>query len=119
MRSKYILIGITLALCITSIATAANNTEPFSLGNAKVFWDSQDTEFHNRFILVSGLFSFAIAAVIFFAFGGAAASFSAQKSGHFADPEKKSGSATSMIAIIFVVLGLGLCLSVVLPIFGF
>jgi len=119
MRVKHIILGIIALLCLSGGAMAANGTNPFSLGNAKVFWDAQDSEFHNTFGLVTGLFFLAIGTVVIFSAGGNVASFSAQKSGSFEDPEKKSGSGKNLIGIVFMVLGLVLFLAVILPTFGF
>ncbi len=69
--------------------------------------------------MLFGIFWLVVGAVVMVSFGGATATFAAHKSGQFADPEKKSGSGASMLGIIFIVLGLLLCLSVVKPIFGF
>lgn len=111
---------LILVALITNIASAASNdTDPFSPGNAKVAWDAQSKEFKDMFILIFGLFWLLIGAFVMACFGGSAASYSAHKSGQFADPERKSGGAASMIAIIFIVFGLLLCLSVIKPIFGF
>jgi hypothetical protein len=119
MLKKAFIILILIGL-VTNIVSAANNgTDPFSPGNAKVAFDAQDQEFKDQFILMFGLFWLIIGAFIMVCFGGSAASYSAHKSGQFADPEKKSGGAASMVAIIFIVLGLLLCLSVIKPIFGF
>jgi Mn2+/Fe2+ NRAMP family transporter len=118
MIKKIIIVLVLLAL-LGNVASAANNTDPFSPGNAKKAFDKQDQEFKDGFTLLFGLFWLGIGSFIMICFGGSAASYSAHKSGQFADPEKKSGGAASMLAIIFIVLGLFLCLSVVKPYFGF
>jgi hypothetical protein len=119
MLKKAFIILILIGLMINTASAAVNNTDPFSPGNAKTAFDKQDQEFKDQFVLMFGLFWLIIGAFIMICFGGSAASYSAHKSGQFADPERKSGGASSMVAIIFIVLGLLLCLSVIKPIFGF
>lgn len=105
---------------MANLASAAeNNTDPFSPGNARKFWDSAGPDFQNRFLGLFGMFWFVIGAFITVCLGGSASSYAAHKSGQFADPEKKSGGAVSMIGIVFIVLGLFLCLVAVKPYFGF
>jgi hypothetical protein len=95
----------------SGIASAANDSDPFSPGNAKAAYDKQDQSFKDIFIMLFGIFWLVVGAVVMVSFGGATASFAVHKSGQFADPEKKSGSGASMLGIIFIVLGLLLCLS--------
>jgi heme/copper-type cytochrome/quinol oxidase subunit 2 len=116
---KKIILCIVVLMYLSGIVSAANNSDPFSPGNAKTAYDKQDQSFKDIFIMLFGIFWLVVGAVVMVSFGGATATFAAHKSGQFADPEKKSGSGASMLGIIFIVLGLLLCLSVVKPIFGF
>ncbi len=116
---KKIIFSIVVLMYLSGIVSAANSSDPFSPGNAKAAYDKQDQSFKDIFIMLFGIFWLVVGAVVMVSFGGATASFAAHKSGQFADPEKKSGSGASMLGIIFIVLGLLLCLSVVKPIFGF
>jgi heme/copper-type cytochrome/quinol oxidase subunit 2 len=116
---KKIILSIVVLMYLSGIASAADDSDPFSPGNAKAAYDKQDQSFKDIFIMLFGIFWLVVGAVVMVSFGGATATFAAHKSGQFADPEKKSGSGASMLGIIFIVLGLLLCLSVVKPIFGF
>ena len=116
---KKIIITLVLIGLMANIASAANDTSPFSPGNARIFWDNQDQEFREQLTLMCGLGFLVFGLFIVACFGGSAMSYSAHKSGQFADPEKKAGGASSMIGIIFILLGFVLCLSFVKPYFGF
>ncbi len=121
MKVKRVLLltSILLLLILTNTSAAATDTNPFSPGNAKTAFDKQDQEFKNYFVLAFGLFWLIVGSYIVVCLGGTASSYAAHKSGQYADPEKKSGSAVSMVGIVFIVLGLFICLSLVLPLFGF
>jgi hypothetical protein len=119
MFRKAFIILVLIGL-MTNIASAAtNNTNPFSPGNAKVAWDKLDTDTQNQYSFIFGLFWLIIGSFMFVCMGGAGASYSAHKSGQFADPEKKAGGAIGIVSIIFVAFGLVLCIRIILPIFGF
>ena len=112
---RKVIVGLILIVLLTNIASA----DPFSPGNAKVAWDKQSQEFRDQLTLMCGLGFLIFGLFIIACFGGSAMSYSAHKSGQFADPERKAGGASSMIGIAFILLGFILCLAFVKPYFGF
>lgn len=118
MKTK-ICIFILLLLLPNIVSAATDNSDPFSPGNAKMAYDAQSPVFKTNFFMLFGLFWLAVGSYIMLCFGGSASLYASNKSGQFADPEKKSGGASSMLGIILIVVGLIICLSVAKPFFGF
>ena len=119
MNNKKCIAILLLLILPNIVSAAANNIDPFSPGNAKAAYDQQSSDFKANFVMLFGLFWLAIGSFIMICFGGSASSYASNKSGQFADPEKKSGGASSMLGIILIVVGLIVCLSVAKPFFGF
>lgn len=118
MMKRIIIVLIILGMCV-NIASAANNSDPFSPGSAKAAYDKSDAGFKDSFNYMMGIFWFIVIAFIIACLAMATASHSARESGQFQDPEKKASGAKGMVGIIFIVLVLILAISFVKPIFGF
>jgi hypothetical protein len=119
MFKKSACVIILVMLFAPSIVMAeANDSGLFDPGNARTFYDAQNTKFKNLTVEIIGAFMFLVGVVVLFSGGGATATSAASKSG-FSNPEKSAHSGGSVVAIVFIALGFVLFLTFASGIFGF